>query len=420
METAQSQQILAPIAPLQSSPKELATPQAGLQSPKRSVLLLAAGLAVAIAGAGSYLFATRNDVNTDDAQIDADVITVAPRVGGSVVKVDVRDNQKVRAGVVLIEIDPAEYQAREKQAEADLALAQAQAVGAHAQATIVEAQVTGGLSTARAALSGSSVAVSEADSQVVAAQAAIARAEADQRKAQLDFKRAQQLFADKAVAQNQLDAAQAAYDSTNAQLKSAQANLSVARDAKHQAVTRVAEAKGRFETAKPIVAQVAAAQATAAAADARVDSARAALDLAKLQLGYTKVVAAVNGTVSRVKLQPGDLLVADQTVMELVPESIYIEANFKETQIGALKPGQPVTITVDALGRRKFKGKVESLSGGTGARFSLLPPDNASGNFVKVVQRVAVRIAFLELPKDAQLAAGLSADVTVDVTDDVK
>jgi membrane fusion protein (multidrug efflux system) len=117
--------------------------------------------------------------------------------------------------------------------------------------------------------------------------------------------------------------------------------------------------------------------------------------------------------VSRVKLEPGDLLAAGQTVMELVPDAIYVEANFKETQIGSMKAGQPATITVDAIGGRKFKGKVESLSGGTGARFSLLPPDNASGNFVKVVQRVPVRIAFVDLPKDVTLQAGLSVDATV-------
>ncbi len=396
METAPTQTGSAPtkVSPLPPGPT--AKPAA---PPKRAFLILGAVMGVALAGLGLYLFLTRYDQDTDDAQVDADVIPVAPRVSGAVIKVQARDNAKVKAGEVLFAIDPADYLARAKQAEADLALAKAQALSAHAQQQIVEAQATGGLSTAKAALSGSSVAVSAADAQV---QVAIA----NQRKAEQDYHRAQALLADHAVAQDRFDAAQAAYDAANAQ-------LAQAREAKNQAVMRVAEAKGRFDTARPIEAQIAAAQAQAQAADARVQSNEAALDLARLQLGYTEVRASVDGTVSRVKLQPGDLLAAGQTVMELVPEAIYVEANFKETQIGSLKPGQPAIISVDALGGRKLKGKVESLSGGTGARFSLLPPDNASGNFVKVVQRVPVRISFVDLPKDLTLQAGLSVDVSV-------
>ena len=395
METATSQ-TPASVSPL---PQPQIPAQPEKRSPKKAFMVLGVVLGVALLGVGIYLFITRNDESTDDAQVEADVVPVGPRVGGSVIKVDVQDNQPVRAGDVLFEIDPAEYDARLAQAQADLSLAQA-------QEAIVEAQATGGLVSAKAALSGSSIGVAGADQQVAAAEAALARARADQRKAELDYKRTQELFADKAVAQDRMDAAQAAYDGANAALKSTEAQLAAARDAKTQAVTRVAEAEGRFNVAKPIEAQIAAAQA-------RTKSAQAALDLAKLQLSYTKVTASVDGFISRVKLQPGDLLAAGQTVMELVPNHVYVEANFKETQIGHMKPGEPATVTVDALGGRKFKAKVESLSGGTGARFSLLPPDNASGNFVKVVQRLPVRIAFVDLPSDLRLPAGLSVDVTV-------
>jgi len=407
METATTQ---SP-APVSALPQPAAPPQP--RSPKRAFMILGVVLGVALLGISVYLFITRNDENTDDAQVEADVIPVAPRVGGAIVKVDVVDNQRVKAGDPLFEIDPADYQARVAQAEADYALAQAQAKAAHAQETIAEAQATGGLASAKAALSGSSIGVSAADQQVAAAEAALARAQADQRKAELDYKRTQELFADKAVAQDRMDAAQATYEGANAALKSAQAQLAQARDAKTQAVTRVAEAEGRFSVAKPTEAQIAAAQAQAQAADARVESSKASLDLARLQLSYTKVVASVDGFVSRVKLQPGDLLAAGQTVLELVPNKVYVEANFKETQIGRMKPGQAATIKVDALSGRHFKGRVESLSGGTGARFSLLPPDNASGNFVKVVQRLPVRIEFVDLPADVRLPAGLSVDVTV-------
>jgi membrane fusion protein (multidrug efflux system) len=376
-------------------------------------MILGVVLGVALLGVGLYLFITRNDESTDDAQIEADVIPVAPRVGGSVIKIDVKDNQPVRVGDVLFEIDPAEYDAKLAQAQGDLALAQAQAQAAHAQQAIVEAQATGGLVSAKAALSGSSIGVAGADQQVAAAEAALARAQADQRKAELDYKRTQALFADKDVAQDRMDAAQATYEGANAALKSTEAQLAAARDARTQAVTRVAEAQGRFSVAKPIEAQIAAAQAQAQAADAKAQSAQASLDLAKLQRSYTRVTASVDGFISRVKLEPGDLLAPGQTVMELVPNAVYVEANFKETQIGRMKPGQPATITVDAVGGRKFKAKVESLSGGTGARFSLLPPDNASGNFVKVVQRLPVRLSFVDLPGDLRLPAGLSVDVTV-------
>jgi membrane fusion protein (multidrug efflux system) len=410
METATSQ-TPASVSPLPQPSAPAA--EAQKRSPKRAFMILGVVLGVALLGVGIYLFVTRNDESTDDAQIEADVIPVAPRVGGAVVKVEVKDNQRVRTGDVLFEIDPADYDAKVAQAQADLALAQAQAQAAHAQETIVEAQASGGLFSAKAALSGSSIGVSAADQQVAAAEAAIARAQADQRKAELDYKRTEALFADKAVAQDRMDAAQATYDGANAALKSAQAQLAGAHDTKTQAVTRVAEAQGRFSVAKPIEAQIAAAQAQALAADAKAQSSQAALDLAKLQRAYAKVTASVDGFVSRVKLEPGDLLAAGQTVMELVPNAVYVEANFKETQIGRMKPGQLVGITVDALGSRKFQGKVESLSGGTGARFSLLPPDNASGNFVKVVQRLPVRISFVDLPSDVRLPAGLSVDVTV-------
>jgi membrane fusion protein (multidrug efflux system) len=413
METATSQSpATVSSLPQPTSPPAAPAPEAK-RSPKRAFMILGVVLAVALVGVGIYLFATRNDESTDDAQVEADVIPIAPRVGGPVVKVDVTDNQPVKVGEVLFELDPADYDAKAAQAQADLALAQAQALAAHAQETIVEAQASGGLVSAKAALSGSSIGVSAADQQILSAEAAIARAQADQRKAELDYKRTQALFADKAVAQDRMDAAQATYDGANAALKSAQAQLAASRDSKTQAVTRVTEAEGRFSVAKPIEAQIAAAQAQALAADAKAQSAQASLDLAKLQRAYTKVTASVDGIISRTKLEPGDLIAAGQTVMELVPNKVYIEANFKETQIGKMKPGQPVGITVDALGRRKFKGKVESLSGGTGARFSLLPPDNASGNFVKVVQRLPVRIGFVDLPGDVRLPAGLSVDVTV-------
>jgi membrane fusion protein (multidrug efflux system) len=397
----------AQVAPLNAAPAKPA------RSSRRTFGILGVVLGIVLVGIGTYLFVTRNQESTDDAQIEADVVPVAPRVGGSVLRVDISDNQVVKAGQLLVEIDPADYEAREKQAEADLALAVAQSKGAAAQEQIVEASAHGGLTTAQAALSGSSVGVGSAEASAEAARAAVARAEADLHKSEIDLRRTQQLFDDKAVAQDRLDSAQVAHDSATAALAQAKAQLAAALDARRAAVTRVTEAQGRLAVSKPIDAQIDSAKAQAAAADARATAAEAALALAKLQLSYTRVIAPVDGIASGVKLRPGQILAPGQPIIELVPNDIYVVANFKETQIGTMKPGQRAEIVVDAFAGRHLKGQVASLSGGTGARFSLLPPDNASGNFVKVVQRVPVRIKIIDAPKDLPLAAGLSADVTV-------
>jgi membrane fusion protein (multidrug efflux system) len=415
MDSTAPSQPKGPEAPPSAPPPIAAVPPPApaQRNPRRAFAVLGAAVLAALSGVGVYLFATRNEESTDDAQVDADVIPIAPRVGGSVVRVDAHDNERVKAGQVLFEIDPADYQAKELQAEADLALGQAQAAAAHAQEKIIEATAEGGLTSAKASLTGTSVSVAAAKAQVDFAQSALVRAQADQHKTAEDFRRAKALFEARAISQDKMDAAQAAYDSAGAQLEGAKSNLEAAKEQLIASRTRVTEAEGRLASARPADAQIAAAQAQAQAADARAQSAQAALSLAKLQLGYTKVVASVDGVVSRVKLQPGNQLQAGQAVMELVPDAVYVEANFKETQIGRMKAGQKVEVSVDAFPHRMLKGVVDSLSGGTGARFSLLPPDNASGNFVKVVQRVPVRIRLTQVPSDVHLQAGLSVNVTV-------
>jgi membrane fusion protein (multidrug efflux system) len=179
------------------------------------------------------------------------------------------------------------------------------------------------------------------------------------------------------------------------------------------AQSRVAEANGMLDTNTPVDAKVAAARANAALANARVTTAEAALELARLNLSYATLVAPTDGVVSKLTVHAGQLVSPGMPVAELVPEGTYLVANFKETQVGQMKAGQRVDVEVDAYSGRKFEGEVESLSGGTGSRFSLLPPDNASGNFVKVVQRVPVRIRWKTAPTDVTLRAGMSATVTV-------
>jgi membrane fusion protein (multidrug efflux system) len=378
----------------------------------RPILVLGSLAVVAIAGVLVHALATAGREETDDAQVEADVVPVGPRVSGQVLAVAVHENQAVRRGDPILQLDPADHEARVAQAEAELATAQAQAALAEAQERVAGASATGGLATAEAAVSGSTVAVANADAQARAAQAAVERARADARKAELDKERARRLEEESAVSREVVDHAEAAAEAAQAALAQADAGLSGAEEGRRVAVSRVAEARGRLQQSSPVGAQLAAAHAAAELARARVKGAEAALRLAGLQLSYTRVAAPEDGVVSKLGAHEGQSVQAGQPVIELVPARTYVVANFKETQVGAMRPGQRVEIRLDAYPGRAFEGTLESRSGGTGARFALIPPDNASGNFVKVVQRVPVRIDW-KSPPDVGLAAGLSADVTV-------
>jgi membrane fusion protein, multidrug efflux system len=390
-----------------------ASPPPNKRRPFVIVAIVSALLLVAI---GGYLVWTHGEEGTDDAQVMADLVPIGTRVAGQVVKVAVKENDLVKKGQLIVVIDPADYEARVKAAEADLASQVAQAQAADAQVAVVEAGSKGGLASARAQLSGVTLGVGSAEAQVLAAKAALARADADARKSELDLNRMKELLAAKAVPQERLDNAQAAYDSAQAALAQARANVAVAAESKSMAQERIGEARGRLNQTLPIAAQIATAHAQADLAHARAKSAEAQLDLARLQLGYTKVLAPNDGIASKLTVHEGQLVAVGQPVVELVPVQVYVVANFKETQLTHMKPGQPVDVKIDAFPGEKLAAKVESLSGGTGASFSLLPADNASGNFVKVVQRVPVRIAFDQTPK-MPLRAGLSVDVTVHTGD---
>jgi len=379
---------------------------------RRPFVIVGIVVAVMLLGIGGYLLLTAGEEGTDDAAIAADMVPVGTRVAGQVVKVHVIENQLVHKGDVIAEIDPADYAARVQQAEADLASQEAQAAAADAQVAVTEAGSKGGLSSAKAALAGSTVSVGSAEAQLQAARASLMRAEADARKAALDLSRAKELKAANAVPQERVDNAQAANDSAVAALAQAKAQVAVAQQARQAAEEHVGEMRGRLNQSSPIAAQIAAARAQADLAHARVKSAQAQLELARLQLSYTAVKAPADGVASKLTVHEGQLVAVGSPVIELVPTETYIIANFKETQLDKMKPGQRADIKVDAYPGKKFEGKVESLSGGTGSSFSLLPADNASGNFVKVVQRVPVRIAWTRAP-DVPMRAGLSVDVTV-------
>ena len=382
---------------------------------RRPFVILGVVAALVLGVFGGYTLLTAGRENTDDAQVAADVVPVSARVSGLVARVAIHDNQAVKRGDLLVELDPADARARVAQAEAELATAQAQAAAAEAQVKIVDATSRGGLASARAVLTGSTAGVGSAAAQIAAARAAEARAAADVRKAELELGRAQMLRKAEALSQERLDSAQLALETAKAAKAEADAQVALAEDARRGAQSRVSEARGRLSQSAPVAPQIEAARAGAALATARVRSAEAALTLARLQLDYTRVVAPADGFASKLAVHEGQLIAVSQPIVELVPSTAYLVANFKETQIGKMKPGQPATIDVDALPGRELHGRVDSLAAGTGATFSLLPPDNATGNFVKVVQRVPVRIMLVDPPQGLALRPGLSASVTVDV-----
>ena len=415
-ESASAAAPLAAPAPAHApAPVAAAVPAPQPKSGRRPFLILAVVAVLAVIGVGVYHVATAGREGTDDAQIAADVVPIGARVSGVVAKVRIQENQLVKRGDLLIEIDPADYDAKVQQAAAEVATAKAQAAAAEAQVQIVEATSKGGLESARAALSGSTVEVGSAGARQASARAALARADADLKKAEIDLARARTLREANAVPQERLDTAQIAFEGARAAKAQAEAQVSLAEDARRSAESRVGEARGRVSQSAPIAPQIAAARANADLANARVRGAEAALALAKLSLDYTKVVAPSDGRASKLTVHDGQLVGVGQPLIELVPTASYVVANFKETQLSQMRVGQPAEISIDAFPGRTLTGRIESLTGGTGAAFSLLPADNATGNFVKVVQRVPVRIAWVNPPTDIELRAGLSADVTVDV-----
>jgi membrane fusion protein (multidrug efflux system) len=376
--------------------------------------LLLGGLAVAVVSV-YYIhgYMTRDEVDTDDAQVDADVMPVSARVGGVILKMHVEDNQRVEAGAVIAEIDPADLTANVASAKAGLDAAMAQADAADAQADVVKSTSAGGLSSARAQLLGTGASVRSAAAQIQAAQAAVARAQAELAKAETDFNRAKKLHDQGAVSGQALESAQVGRDAAKASVDAANANLAAARDMEANAESRVAEARGHVEQSTPVDRQVAAAVAAGRLAHARVAAAQAALDLSTLQLGYTRIIAPVAGYVSKLAVHDGQMVQPGGMVLMIVPAKTYVIANFKETQIRRIKPGDTVDVSIDALGGKTYHGKVVSLAPGTGARFSMMPPDNATGNFVKVVQRVPVKIVWNDGEDTTGLYAGLSAEVKV-------
>ncbi len=391
--------------------------------------LVIPAVVVVVVGVGIWLWITAGRESTDDAQTEAHVVQIAARVGGTVTGVLVKDNQTVEAGATLVEIDPRDYQIAVERAKADLADAEASAKAASANITVTSTSATsnvttasGGVNQARAAIDEAERGVEGARGQLEAAQSAVRQAEANANKAAKDVQRLKGLLAKDEVSQQQYDTAvatadaqAAAVDAAKGGVAAAEAGLRAAQSRLMQAHVGEEQAQAALKNAQTAPQQISAIQARAAAAEAHAQQMRAQLAQAELNLQYATVKAPVKGLVSRKTVEPGQIIQPGQPLMAVISlEDVWVVANFKETQLENMRPGQRVTVKVDAIGGKEFKGKVDSIAGATGARFSLLPPENATGNFVKVVQRVPVKIV-LDPGQDPEhvLRPGLSAEPTV-------
>jgi membrane fusion protein (multidrug efflux system) len=375
--------------------------------------------------------------STDNAFVDGDIIQLSPRVPGQVLRVRVADNQHINKGDVLVEIDPSDYRARLAEAEGRLNDTLAKGSGAQSNlavasgvtdAVLIQAEAAleaarGQIAVLRARLEENEASIRAAEADFRQASARRAAAEAEARRAEADDARYRSLYGKDEVSKQMLDRAEAEARATAANLEAAtqlvagsEAQLARARAARDstQASLRISErqvvqAEGRVKEAGAGPDQVRARRSEVEAYRAQAEQQRAAVEQARLNLSYTNIVAPDSGYITRKTVQPGNFVQAGQVLMALVSDRIWVVANFKETQLTHMRPGQPVELRIDAYPRQKFRGRVDSIQAGSGARFSLLPPENATGNYVKVVQRVPVKIVFVDPPPlDLKIGPGMS------------
>ena len=356
--------------------------------------------------------------DTDDAQVNGHLIQVSARIAGQVVKVDVEENQLVKKGDAIAELDPRDYQVAVENAQAALASAQANAAAARVNVPITTINTGSNLRSADADVSGASATVAQAARQLEAAHARVSEAQANAVKAQADLDRYKPLVAKDVISKQQFDAAVAAADSTKAALADALATEQAASDGVRVANDKETQAQAQQKYAQTGPQQVAAQSARAKQADAQVQQAQAQLDQANLNLSYTKIVAPADGIITRKSVEVDQNVSSGQNLLTLVSlEDLWITANFKETQLRQMSAGQKVAIHVDSTGK-DYSGKVTQVGGATGSVLSLFPPENATGNYVKVVQRVPVRVDFTNLANEDpnhELRPGLSVEPKVTV-----
>lgn len=345
--------------------------------------------------AGFFLWRYFNSYeSTDDAQIDGHLNPVSARVGGHVQKVMVDDNQYVQAGQPLVQIDPRDYEVVVARAKADYDNAVAEARAAGVNVPITSTSTSSQLAAANAEVTSAEAALAAARQQYDAANAQMAQAEANNVKAQNDLARYKQLVSKQEISQQQYDQAYAAAQAGTAAVDAARAAAAAAQQQIRAAQSRVTQAQANLRAASTGPEQVKAIRSRAQSAEALVEAKKAALDQAQLNLQYTTIISPVNGVVTSRTVEVGQNVQPGQELMRIINlDDLWVTANFKETQLRDMRVGQPVTIHVDATGQ-DYKGHLQSIAGASGAVTSLLPPENATGNFVKVVQRIPVKITF--------------------------
>jgi len=419
---------------------------------RRGVIIAAAVVLLlgAIFGVRYWLY-SRSHESTDDAFIDGHIIQVSPKASGYVAKIYVNDNQQVKAGDLIVELDARDYEVRLQQAKAALDAGLAKENEAKTNVTLTRATTSASVQQARATVqksrsdvassragaaslrsraSEAASAISTAQANLAQTQAQVVAAQADVTRANADVERYRELYAKDEISQQrlvqaettaktavaQLDAAQQRVTAAEARVNEARAAQTAAAQTAQQAQTQIGsaqagvnEALGRLALANAAPQQVAVSQAQAETAGATTEQLRSQVAQAELELSYTKIYAPDDGRVTRKSVEAGVLVQIGQPLLAIVPGDVWVTANFKENQIGRMTPGQAVEIRVDAYPDKTFKGHVDSIQAGTGARFSLIPPENATGNYVKVVQRVPVKIVFDESPDPKHmLAPGMS------------
>jgi membrane fusion protein, multidrug efflux system len=391
--------------------------------------LVGTAVGILLVGAGAVWHYYSQRESTDDAQVAGHVSPVAARVGGTIRAIRVQDNQAVKAGDVLVELDPRDHELALERAEADLAAATAAASAARVGVPITSATARSEQTAADAGAGHAAAAVTVADREIDASRAKLAstrarldEAQATAAKARSDYARLEPLAAKDEISRQQLDAARtgaeaaaAAAESARAGVTEAEANLKVTEARRTQAGSGLTQAEAQASAAATAPQQIALIEARARAAEAQVQQAQAAVDQARLNLERAVVRALVDGVVSRRTVEIGQVVQPGQVLLAITSlDDVWVTANFKETQLGRIAPGQTAEVTVDALGGRRYHGRVDSIAAATGATFSLLPPDNASGNFVKVVQRVPVKIVIDRTEGAAAvLRPGMSVNATI-------
>jgi membrane fusion protein (multidrug efflux system) len=380
------------------------------------MLLMAAIALTLIAAAAVWYWRSAAWESTDNAQIDGFIYPVSSRVSGHVLRIMVDENQYVEAGTVLAQLDPKDYEVAVAIAQAAHANNQATAEALRTNVPITSIDTASQLSSAQADVENASAGLGAAERQLEGAQATLREAEANDLKAQDDVARYKPLAAKDEIPQQQYSQSVNNQRATAAAVEAARASAAASAQAVTQARAHLAQTHAQLRGAGTGPEQIAAQRARASAADAETQRAAAAVQQAQLSLQYTTIIAPVSGVVGERSIQPGQNVSPGQQLMTIVPlqsPNIWVTANFKETQLKYMRPGQPATIVVDAYGR-KYQGRVLNIAGASGARYSLLPPENATGNYVKVVQRIPVKIVF-DQGQDAEhlLRLGMSVEPNV-------